>query len=166
MTETPLRLLIIDDSPADRELYHILLSQIAMSKYYVLEAETGEAGLALYQAARPDCILLDYRLPGLNGLELLTALASETGQVPLPVIVLSGAGNELLVADFMKAGAADYIPKSVLSAHNLEAAITNAVAKHRRRAAWEVQRLKMPPTAAREFLSMVFDILAGPQERA
>ncbi len=72
MTMSQLQLLLIDDSPSRglREVYRVLLDSITESKYCLMEAASGEAGLALYRAQSPDCILLDYYLPDLDGLEV------------------------------------------------------------------------------------------------
>jgi signal transduction histidine kinase len=189
MTDTIPRILIVDDSPEDRALSRHFLQQIAEPRYAVVEAETGEDGLALCKEAPPDCILLDYRLPDLSGLEFLAALAGKDGRVSVPVIMMTGEGNESLVAEAMKAGAADYLAKNVLSTKSLKRAIDSALARfklltaieehqrllvesnhelHQRNS--EVQQfyhvlaheLKTPLTAAREFVSIVLDGLAGP----
>jgi two-component system, sensor histidine kinase and response regulator len=154
-----------------------------------MEAETGEDGLALYRKAPPNCILLDYRLPDLSGLEFLAALTGKDGRVSLPVIMMTGEGSESLVAEAMKAGAADYLPKSVLSTRSLKRAIDSAIARFKLLAAIEehqrllvetnhelqarnsevqqfyhvlAHELKTPLTAAREFVSIVLDGIAGP----
>jgi CheY-like chemotaxis protein len=111
MAETVVRVLLVDDSPEDRAVSRHFLQQIPEPTYTVVEAETGEDGLAWYQNDPPDCILLDYRLPDLSGLEFLAALAGKDGRVSLPVIMMTGEGNESLVAEAMKAGVADYLPK-------------------------------------------------------
>lgn len=189
MTMSQVQLLIIDDSPEDREVYRVLLDSITESKYCLMEAASGEAGLALYRAQSPDCILLDYYLPDLDGLEVLTALAGEDRQIPIPVIILTGGGSETLAAEAMKTGAADYLPKDMVSAKSLRRAITNAIEKFKLRNALteqhrivsqtnqklqrkhtEIQQfyhmlaheLKTPLTAAREFVSILHDGLAGP----
>ena len=189
MTETLLRLLIVDDDPVDRETYRRLLKQHSDYTYDFLEADLGEDGLTLCQEESPDCILLDYRLPDLDGLEFLSALANPDGGLSYAVIMLTGSGSEMLVAEAMKAGAADYMPKGVLTTESLGRAVSNAVEKHRLRTAVREQRqmlvqtnqelqrqneeiqqfyhmlsheLKTPLTAAREFVSIVLDGLAGP----
>jgi len=78
MTDAPIRLLIVDDSPEDRELYHRLLAQDSEHAYQFLDAETGEEGLQKALGEAPDCLLLDYRLPDVDGLEFLTRLLAET----------------------------------------------------------------------------------------
>ncbi len=187
--QTPLRILIVEDAPEDRELCRRLLRQSTGCGYEVLEAESGAEGLALCQMVLPDCILLDYRLCDLDGLEFLEALRGEDGQLSAPVVMLTGQGSETIAVEAMQSGAADYIPKSVLSAECLERSISNAVEKHvlltaleeqcrileqtnqeLHRRTEEIQRfyhvlsheLKTPLTSAREFVSIVLDGLAGP----
>lgn len=146
--DAPLQILIVDASPEDRLVYRRHLQYPRAGTYDVWEAETGAEGLAVCQAQPPDCVLLDYRLPDLDGLEFLTALAGVEGGAAIPVIVLSGQGNETLVVDVMKAGAADYMPKPTVSAKALERAIANAVTQARLRAALEEQRRMLEQTNA------------------
>ena len=140
MTEMPLRLLIIDDDPGHREICRRFLEQHNEYKFDFLEAELGEEGLDLCRAVSPDCILLDYRLPDLDGLEFLQALGSENKGAPLPVIMMTGGGNEMLGVEAMKAGAVDYLLKRTLSPESLGRAVADAVEKHRLRMAAEEQR--------------------------
>jgi signal transduction histidine kinase len=189
MSTKLLRVLIIDDSPADQEIYRRLLLENPGYTYDFLEAESGEMGLSLCLSSQPDCVLLDYLLPDLNGLQFLDALGGEADPPRFPVIMLTGYGNEMIVAEAMRAGAADYLPKDLLSAENLGRAVSNAVEKYQLRTAVENQRcmleqtntelvrkneeirsfyhmlsheLKTPLTAAREFVSILLDGLAGP----
>ncbi|HWM90556.1 MAG TPA: response regulator [Thermoanaerobaculia bacterium] len=122
----PLRILIVDDSPEDRELYKRLLGQDPEQEYDFLEAELGEDGLELAREERPDCLLLDYRLPDVDGLEFLTRLLQD-GLVP--VIVLTGQGSESVAVQAMKGGAQDYLLKGAISRQELWRAVQNAVEK-------------------------------------
>src|SRR5258707_11996355 len=93
----PLRILVVDDSPEDRLIYRRLLAKDSDQRYEFLETDSGADGLRQARAARPDCVLLDYRLPDLDGLEFLTALTAEAvalHQAAVPVIVLTGRGSE------------------------------------------------------------------------
>jgi signal transduction histidine kinase len=146
--EAPLQILIVDASPEDRMVYRRHLQYPRVGTYDVWEAETGAEGLAVCRTQPPDCVLLDYRLPDLDGLGFLTALAGVEGGSAIPVIVLSGQGNETLAVDVMKAGAADYMPKPTVSAKALERAISNAVEQARLRAALEEQRRVLAQTNA------------------
>jgi signal transduction histidine kinase len=72
-----------------------------------------------------DLVLLDYRLPDINGLQLITEI--EALNLHLPVIVLTGQGDEEIAVEIMKAGAADYFSKAKIEPNNLAKAISNAV---------------------------------------
>jgi signal transduction histidine kinase len=126
MTEAPIRLLIVDDSPEDRELYRRLLVQDREHAWEFLEAETGEEGLRLAHAGNPDCLLLDYRLPDVDGLEFLSRLQAER---LIPVIVLTGQGNEAVAVEAMKSGAQDYLLKGSVTRDRLQQAVRNAIEK-------------------------------------
>ncbi len=189
MSKSPLQVLIIDDSPADQEIYCHLLRDHPAYDCTFLCASSGKSGLDLCQSGQPDCVLLDYRLPDMDGIAFLAALDGDLAALPFPIIMLTGYGSEMIVAEAMRAGAADYLPKDLLSAKSLGRAMTNAVEKHQLRRAVEEQRrllwrtnaelrrrneeittfyhmlsheLKTPLTAVREFVSIVIDGLAGP----
>src|SRR5215208_4640717 len=71
-----------------------------------------------------ECVLLDYQLPGGDGLDVLrTVKGDDTGT---PVIVLTGHGDEQTAVEFMKAGADDYLAKSAMSADRLAQSIRYA----------------------------------------
>lgn len=188
MTKTLLRVLMVDDNPEDCELYRRFLKQDKSHAYHILRAESAAEGLALCRSGQPDCVLVDYRLPDLDGLEFLKVLAGEASTIPMPVIMLTGYGDETLVAEAMKAGAADYLPKSALWSRSLVRAIAKAVEKFKLRVAVEEQRyileqtneelrhkheeirsfyhvlsheLKTPLTVIVGYLAIVLDGLAG-----
>lgn len=74
MTRPILTLLIVDDFPADRELYRRSLLADSSCAYCFLEADCARAGLELCRTQAIDAILLDYLLPDADGLEFLSAL--------------------------------------------------------------------------------------------
>ena len=122
----PLRILIVDDSPEDREVYRRMLTADPEHPYEFLEADLGEDGLDMAIAESPDCLLLDYRLPDVDGLEFLTRLR---GQGRVPVIVLTGQGNESVAVEAMKGGAQDYLLKGAVTRQGLRSAVRNAIEK-------------------------------------
>ncbi|MBI4783087.1 MAG: GAF domain-containing protein [Oscillatoriophycideae cyanobacterium NC_groundwater_1537_Pr4_S-0.65um_50_18] len=125
--------LIVDDSPEDRELYRRYLLSDRDYTYTFLEASSGQQGLALWRQHQPDAMLLDYRLPDLNGLEFLAQLRPATQQQPttqqfcLPIIVVTGQGNEAIAVQAMKAGAQDYLIKGEITPEKLHLAINGAI---------------------------------------
>ncbi|ACC81968.1 PAS domain-containing protein [Nostoc punctiforme] len=127
MSQQQRTLLIIDGSPEDRELYRRYLLRDREYSYTFLEATLGQQGLELWQQHQPDAILLDYRLPDIDGLEFLAKLQTSTQQPCLPVIVVTGQGNEAIAVQAMKAGAQDYIVKKQITAQGLQIAINGAI---------------------------------------
>ncbi len=119
--EPMLDLLLIEDDDVDRE--HV--SRLLRGEYHVREAHTGKAALERIAAKRPDCILLDYRLPDVSGLHLLSLLADES----IPVIVLTGEESPEVIVEAMQRGALHYMVKSHISYVSLRHAISNALEK-------------------------------------
>jgi carbon storage regulator CsrA len=122
----PLRILVVDDSPEDRESYRRMIDS-GGEEFVVTETETGEEALQLCQSEVPDCILLDYRLPDLSGLDFLAELSGRSGQLPAPVVMLTGHGDEAIAVQAMKSGACDYLVKRTVTADRLRGAVHNAV---------------------------------------
>jgi two-component system NtrC family response regulator len=98
--------LIIDDEPAHRLMVRVVLGDAG---FKVLEADNGSAGLATIRTKSVDVVLLDMRMPGMSGQEVLQRL-NETENSP-PVIMLTAFGNVGSAVEAMKAGAWDYLTK-------------------------------------------------------
>lgn len=118
-----LTVLLIDDAEVDRQVYRRYLETDATVKYRYLEAETLEEGLALYRQEKPDVTLLDFSLPDGDGLEFLALINQASGGVKLPVVMLTGQGDERIAATAIKLGAADYLVKQDLTATALQIAV-------------------------------------------
>jgi len=127
MSQQQRTILIVDDSPEDRELYRRYLLRDREYSYNILEATLGQQGLELWQQHQPDAILLDYRLPDLDGLEFLAQLQPSTQQPCLAVIVVTGQGNEAIAVQAMKAGAQDYLVKEQITPEGLQIAVNGAI---------------------------------------
>ncbi|MEH2342903.1 MAG: PAS domain-containing protein [Nostoc sp.] len=127
MSQQQRTLLIVDDSPEDRELYRRYLLRDREHSYTILEATLGQLGLELWQQHQPDVVLLDYRLPDMDGLEFLAQLQPSTQQPCLPVIVVTGQGNEAIAVKAIKAGAQDYIVKEQITPEGLQIAVNGAI---------------------------------------
>lgn len=117
--------LIIDDNIDDREVYRRMLSRVPGTAYIVSEAETGDDGLALIGRKRPNCILLDYSLPGRDGLDVLAEILKRDSSAN--VIMLTGQGNETVAVEVMKRGARDYVTKDALTPEGLHRCVQNAI---------------------------------------
>ncbi len=115
MAATPKTVLIIDDSPEDRQIYTYHLG----SGYTVLEAGLGKEGLAMIRERRPDCVLLDYCLPDMNGQQILNTLNADGMLAHLAVILLTGHGDVRLAVSAMRTGAMDFLEKSAITGDSL-----------------------------------------------
>ncbi len=101
-----LSILIIDDEP---HLPHQLGRYLGKHGYEVYTAPDGESGLRELQKNAPDLLLLDVRLPGMSGLEILEELRKT--EPDLPVIMLTAYGDVQTAVSAMKLGASDYLMK-------------------------------------------------------
>nr|WP_222857885.1 response regulator [Rhizobium cauense] len=118
-------ILIVDDNADDREFYRRMLSRVAEASYGVREAENGDEALVLSAEKRPDCILLDYSLPGRDGIGVLEEILRQDPTAN--VVMLTGQGSETIAVEVMKAGARDYLTKDALSPQTLHWCIQNAI---------------------------------------
>jgi signal transduction histidine kinase len=123
------RILVVDDTPEDRELYRRFLRTDPDHQYELIETESGADGISLSRTDGPDCILLDYRLPDVDGLSFLNALDGGSDGIAAPVIVLTGHGSESVAVEAMKNGAQDYLLKSTITPSGLVRAVENAIEK-------------------------------------
>jgi signal transduction histidine kinase len=123
--DSKLRILLIDDNMDDRMLYRRVLRGAFEEQPDFAEEANGESALAAIDRFVPDCILLDYSLPGYNGVEVLKQIRTEHPH--LPVILLTGQGNEHIAVESMKEGAQDYITKSDITTEALGRTIRSAI---------------------------------------
>ncbi|WP_111768050.1 response regulator [Nakamurella deserti] len=72
---------------------------------------TGEEGLAAARAERPDLVLLDWRLPGIQGADVLRELTTDPATAGLAVVVFSGDSGRDQVTSILRSGAAAFLPK-------------------------------------------------------
>jgi two-component system, NtrC family, nitrogen regulation response regulator NtrX len=104
------RILVIDDEAAIRDSLRMTLEY---EGYEFVGAATGQEGLALAEREAPDLILLDVKMPGMDGLEVLERLRNMNEA--LPVVVISGHGTISTAVDATKKGAFDFIEKPFAS---------------------------------------------------
>ncbi len=112
MTKPQIHVLIVEDDVVDRMACRRSFAQDIHDYEFVLhEAETALDGLQLIHTQKLDCVLLDYNLPDLNGLEFLAKLRNDQGEIQVPVIMLTGADNASVAVEAIKLGAQDYVVK-------------------------------------------------------
>ncbi|MFM9964095.1 MAG: response regulator [Planctomycetaceae bacterium] len=105
------RFLIVDDSAVERVLLRGLLKQ-NWPNCEILEAVDGEDAVVAVEQGMPDLVLTDICMPRSGGLELLAALRDK--QSVVPVVAMSGTGDEEMAVAALQAGAASYVPKQKL----------------------------------------------------
>ncbi|HUW29037.1 MAG TPA: EAL domain-containing protein [Sulfuriferula sp.] len=113
MTKPQIRVLVVEDDAVDRMACRRALARNADFEFVIAEAETGREGMRLAHEQKPDCVLLDFHLPDMDGLEFLAELRNDLGEIPVPVMMLTGADNALVAVEAMKLGAQDYLVKDV-----------------------------------------------------
>lgn len=129
MSTSLLKILVVDDCREDRYTYRRFLEQSKDLSYTILETKTGEEGLALTREESPVCILLDYRLSDITGLEFISKFSAYPDANYTAIVMLTGQGDEVVAVTALKGGAMDYLVKEHLTAGALCRAISNAVEK-------------------------------------
>ncbi|MEC4816155.1 MAG: PAS domain S-box protein, partial [Scytonema sp. PMC 1069.18] len=122
---------IIDDCAEDRTVYRRLLECNQQHDYQILEFESAAEALECCQKQIPDLILLDFLLPDATGLEFLEELKLCSGKNQLPVVMLTGQGDESIAVSAMKNGAQDYLVKGKLTHEALHRATHTAMERMR-----------------------------------
>lgn len=100
--------LVIDDDPSIRSMLRDVLE---MEGFGVRTAEDGCAGLAQIGAQRPDCVVLDLMMPGLNGHAVLREIQRRDGQALLPVLMLTAASDDAQTWQAWAGGVDYFLPK-------------------------------------------------------
>lgn len=154
MSRLSWKILLVDDAPEDRSMYRRYLQSDAAVDYVFWEASLGEEALAMQRNLRPDCILLDYQLPDINGLECLRRLTVQTDPETPPVVMLTGVGSESIAVDALKRGAADYLVKMSLTPESLQRTVHHAVEKMHLQHALLVQRQQIKESEERLRLAL------------
>jgi len=116
------KVLTVDDDEFVRE---ILVAYLEDSGYDVLQAENGLLGLETFRREKPDLVMLDLRMPEMDGLEVLSHIIKESPDTP--VILVSGMGTIGDAIKALKLGAWDYIAKPIHDMGVLEHAVNKAL---------------------------------------
>jgi two-component system, NtrC family, nitrogen regulation response regulator NtrX len=119
------RILVIDDESAIRDSLRMILEY---EGYEVQGAATGQDGLTLVDRDQPELVLLDIKMAGMDGLEVLQRL--KAGHEALPVVMISGHATVTTAVEATKLGAFDFIEKP-LSTERVLVTVRNALDRHR-----------------------------------
>ncbi len=120
----PLELLLVDDDEVDRMAICRALAKADLA-VQVTEVTNAAEAIAHLSDHSYDCVFLDYRLPEQDGLSLIRQLRANG--VAIPLVVLTGQGDEQIAVDLMKAGASDYLVKTRVSPDRLALLLRNAL---------------------------------------
>lgn len=145
-------ILIIDDNPDDVQLYERLLSHCPEVTFGIKHVELGEEGLEQYRQAQPECVLLDYNLPDMDGVEFMRRLTEQADLSCTPVVMLTGQGDEHVAVEAMKYGASDYLVKGEITRERLSRVIYHAI--ERAQTAKDIKRLILGVESAGEAIMM------------
>jgi len=105
----PKKILVIED---DKFLRELITKKISRAGFQALEAVNGEEAIKIIKESKPDLILLDLILPGIDGFEVLSQMKKDTKIKTIPVIILSNLGQKEDVEKGMELGAQDYLIKA------------------------------------------------------
>src|SRR3989344_7423676 len=103
------KILLIED---DKFLRELIVQKLGKEGYDVVEAAEGEGGLVKKKEEKPDLVLLDLILPGIDGFEVLSRLKKDPESSSTPVIILSNLGQRDDVQKGIDLGAEDYLIKA------------------------------------------------------
>ncbi len=103
-------ILIIDDSPTELHLFQNMLEK---GGFDTLVADSGEEGVRQAEASRPDCILMDVVMPGMNGFQATRKITQDPRTSNIPVILITTKDQETDKIWGMRQGAVEYIVKPI-----------------------------------------------------
>ena len=132
------KILVIDDESIIRESMTAYLED---SGFRVCQARDGREGLAVFRREQPDLVMVDLRMPGIDGLEVLSTVLTESPDTP--TLVVSGTGVIQDAIEALRMGALDFVTKPILDM---------AVLEHAARTALERARLRVENRRYREHL--------------
>lgn len=109
MPNEQITVLLIDDHPVVREGYRRLLEESGANISVVAEADNGETGCDYFEEYKPDVVILDLKMPGIDGLETIRRIKAKNPAAH--ILVFSMYGNEILIRRVLQAGATGYLTK-------------------------------------------------------
>ena len=105
--DRPAKILVVDDLPTNIKLLDAIL---APRGYDLIPASSGQEALEKVMAARPDLVLLDILMPGMDGHEVCRRLRDDPSTCLLPIVMITASGDQEKLRA-IEAGADDFIPK-------------------------------------------------------
>ena len=104
------KILIVEDSPTER---HIISAILINNGYQVMMAENGEQAIAMAKEDKPDLVLMDVVMPGINGFQATRMFYKDECLQDIPIIICSTKGQEIDKIWGLRQGARDYIVKPI-----------------------------------------------------
>jgi twitching motility two-component system response regulator PilH len=104
------KVLIVDDSPTER---HVLSEMLTQAGYEVVASDSGEDSIVKAKAVRPDLILMDVVMPGLNGFQATRAISRDDTTRHIPIIMCTSKNQETDKIWGLRQGARDYLVKPI-----------------------------------------------------
>lgn len=120
------KILIVEDDDFIREMYQ---GELARSGFVVSACSNGEESLKILQQSQFDLMLLDILLPGINGLEVLKQVKTNPQTKNLKVVLLTNLGQETVIKQGFKIGAAGYLIKSAYNPDQIIHEVKNFMAE-------------------------------------
>jgi two-component system, chemotaxis family, chemotaxis protein CheY len=118
------KVLVIEDEEFLRKL---IATKLVNSNYEVIEAVDGEDGLKKIKETKPDIVLLDLILPGMDGFTFLEKIKDDPETKEIPVIILSNLGQKEEIERGLKLGAKDFLVKANLTPKDIIEKIKNII---------------------------------------
>ncbi|MBI1356437.1 MAG: response regulator [Acidobacteria bacterium] len=151
----PIDVVVVDDNEADARLIQRRLRASPKYEFTVRHFLDPAPVWEVFRGRPPDCLLLDYHLAGSTGLDFLARMRE--ANLDVPVIAVTGEGNEDIATEALKLGAGDYLPKARITTESLTRAILNVIEKT------DLQRrLHKQQTELQNFVSVVAHDLQQP----
>ena len=104
------KVLVVDDSPTD---LHLITRYLMNNGYTAMSASSGEEALAKVSRDKPDLILMDIVMPGMNGYEATRALNSDPATASIPIMMISSKNQDTDRIWGIRQGASDYMVKPI-----------------------------------------------------
>jgi len=104
------KILIVDDSPTE---IHLLKSLLERHSYQVIEATSGDQGVELANTQRPDLVLMDIVMPGLNGFQATRQISRNARTAHIPVVIVTSKNQETDRVWGERQGARGYLVKPI-----------------------------------------------------